>query len=62
MNRCDICKEIGIMNCKNCYLGNPCKGCEDYDEHADICISNGGCQGQDSNLPSDDVKPHMKGV
>lgn len=43
MNQCDICAEMGIMDCKMCRLGNPCLGCEDYDLENDTCKSKGGC-------------------
>lgn len=40
---CDICIELGMDNCVNCELGNPCLGCKDYDEEATTCKSEGGC-------------------
>lgn len=43
MNRCDICQEEGINDCKNCKLGNPCYGCDDYDIENDFCKSKGAC-------------------
>ncbi len=43
MSQCDICEEMGCKDCANCYLGNPCLGCEDYDREHDSCTSNGGC-------------------
>ena len=35
MNQCDICEEMGCKDCMNCYLGNPCLGCEDYDKRCE---------------------------
>ena len=43
MNQCDICEEIGCKDCMNCYLGNPCINCDDYDKQTHICKSNGAC-------------------
>ena len=43
MNQCDICEEMGCKDCMNCYLGNPCLNCEDYNRQTDTCKSNGGC-------------------
>ena len=43
MNRCDICQEEGINDCKNCKLGNPCYGCDDYDIENNSCKSKGAC-------------------
>ena len=43
MTQCEICREIGEDNCKDCYLGNPCLGCDDYYYEKDICMSNGAC-------------------
>lgn len=40
---CDICIELGMNNCINCTLGNPCLGCEDYEEDTITCKSGGGC-------------------
>ena len=40
---CEICEDMGCVDCKRCPWGNPCLGCIDYDEKADVCISNGGC-------------------
>ena len=40
---CDECENWGVDVCKLCYLGNPCLGCEDYDEEKDTCKSKGGC-------------------
>ena len=37
---CDICDE---KSCKDCYFGNPCLNCLDYDRTKDTCKSNGGC-------------------
>lgn len=43
MNVCELCHDLGIVDCKHCEFGNPCLGCDDYDEDADKCRSNGGC-------------------
>ena len=43
MNVCELCFESGQENCSRCTYGNPCLGCEDYDEQNGICTSNGGC-------------------
>lgn len=43
MFTCDYCQEVGECDCHHCYLGNPCIGCEDYDQEKDACKSNGGC-------------------
>ena len=39
-DRCEFCEET---DCRNCPLGNPCLGCEDYDEDEDDCKVNGIC-------------------
>lgn len=39
-NSCDFCID---KNCMTCPCGNPCLGCEDYDNENDTCKSNGGC-------------------
>lgn len=46
MHQCDICEEMGCKDCENCYLGNPCIGCTDYDERNHTCRSNGACGGE----------------
>lgn len=38
-----LCENIANMDCINCYLGNPCINCVDYDIKTHKCISNGGC-------------------
>lgn len=43
MNQCDVCEEVGLNDCINCYLGNPCLDCVDYDKAKHICMSDGGC-------------------
>lgn len=43
MTQCEICEEIGCNDCQNCYLGNPCIGCDDYDRETNTCKSKGGC-------------------
>ena len=43
MTQCDICEEMGINDCRLCYLGNPCIECKDYDADEDKCTSNGAC-------------------
>lgn len=48
MDMCDICEEMGLKDCMNCWIGNPCLGCLDYDEHTQKCRSNGGC-GEEEN-------------
>ena len=40
---CEICEEMGTVDCEHCCWGNPCLGCSDYDEQTDTCKSNGGC-------------------
>lgn len=40
---CDVCEEIGESDCIRCEFGNPCLGCNDYDEKKDTCKSDGGC-------------------
>lgn len=32
-----------MKDCMNCYLGNPCLGCQDYDKNTNTCTSNGAC-------------------
>jgi len=39
---CDYCLDEE-RDCIMCQLGNPCLGCEDYDQINDVCKSNGGC-------------------
>ena len=39
---CDYCPD-GEYDCMMCPLGNPCLGCEDYDQINHTCKSNGGC-------------------
>jgi len=39
---CDFCIS-DECDCIMCKLGNPCLGCEDYDQINDVCKSNGGC-------------------
>lgn len=39
---CDVCEEIGESDCMRCEFGNPCLGCNDYDEKKDTCKSDGG--------------------
>ena len=41
--QCETCEEMGYKDCINCYLGNPCLTCEDYDRQNDVCKSSGGC-------------------
>ena len=44
MNVCDVCSvEVGPGECKRCRYGNPCYGCEDYDEVNAVCLSDGAC-------------------
>lgn len=40
---CLQCIESGYSDCMICPLGNPCLGCEDYDQINHTCKSNGGC-------------------
>lgn len=40
---CYQCADLGDDDCKMCPLGNPCLGCEDYDQINHVCKSNGGC-------------------
>lgn len=40
---CDICEEMGCVDCMRCSWGNPCLGCLDYDEETNTCKSDGGC-------------------
>ena len=40
MHVCDICEE---EDCINCYNGNPCLSCTDYDTINNGCTSNGAC-------------------
>lgn len=40
---CDLCEDMGCVDCKHCVWGNPCLGCTDYDEARDICTSDGAC-------------------
>jgi len=51
MDRCDICINNNLNNCKYCDLGNPCLNCEDYDIENDKCKSNGAC-GEINNYES----------
>ena len=46
---CEICRENGLMDCKDCFSGNPCLKCDDYDYENDKCKSNGGCGNENSN-------------
>lgn len=46
MTQCEICVEMGCTDCVNCYLGNPCLNCEDYDGQNDVCKSSGGKEEQ----------------
>lgn len=39
----DICDYCPMNDCIMCELGNPCLGCEDYDQINHVCKSNGGC-------------------
>jgi len=39
---CDYCLDED-RDCIICPLGNPCLGCEDYDQINHVCKSNGGC-------------------
>lgn len=39
---CDFCIS-DERECIMCQLGNPCLGCEDYDQTNHVCKSNGGC-------------------
>jgi hypothetical protein len=41
-NICVFCMS-DERDCIMCPLGNPCLGCEDYDQINDVCKSNGGC-------------------
>lgn len=43
MNACEYCEEINGNDvlCENCHFGNPCLGCNDYQNGE--CVSNGGC-------------------
>lgn len=43
MTQCEICEEMGGNDCMRCPLGNPCLGCDDYDEEYETCMSLGGC-------------------
>ena len=43
MMQCETCEEMGYKDCVDCYLGNPCLNCEDYDRQNDVCKSSGGC-------------------
>lgn len=43
MTQCEICEEMGVNDCKYCYLGNPCLNCDDYEQEHDTCMSLGGC-------------------
>ena len=39
---CDFCMS-DERDCIMCRVGNPCLGCEDYDQINHTCKSNGGC-------------------
>lgn len=43
MTQCEMCKEVGKSDCENCYLGNPCYCCSDYDDITMKCTSEGAC-------------------
>lgn len=45
MNQCETC-ECDRKDCINCWLGNPCIGCTDYDPWNDKCESEGACGDQ----------------
>lgn len=45
MITCEFCDDIS--HCRDCSLGNPCLGCEDYDAEDDACYSDGGCGRED---------------
>lgn len=49
MNQCDVCEEVGLNDCINCYLGNQCLECVDYDKAKHICMSDGGCAEREKN-------------
>lgn len=51
MNVCDMCEEMGTVNCKHCRWGNPCLGCQDYSESTDECKSHGGCGVKETDVP-----------
>ena len=59
MDVCLKCEEMGLKDCANCTLGNPCLDCKDYDWKAKKCKSNGGC-GEVLNKAVDNVKEEMK--
>lgn len=59
MSMCDVCAEIGAVNCKHCWYGNPCFGCPDYSEATDTCESHGGCGAKrESALESAEGEKH----
>ncbi len=50
MDPCELCEEYGDQDCKHCYLGNPCIGCDDYDYVNDTCKSSGACGDPDKKV------------
>ena len=56
MGQCDICEEMGMADCENCYLGNPCLNCPGYDAKAHECMVNGECAeaGNEQKGPEND--------
>lgn len=38
----DICDYCEDKDCEDCYLGNPCIECRDYDREREVCLSDGG--------------------
>lgn len=59
MHVCDLCND---EDCINCYNGNPCLSCTDYDRINNECMSNGACSevsnqlDKRSNMTSKDEK------
>ena len=43
MDVCEICEEMGCVDCIHCTWGNPCLGCLDYDPWNNKCTSEGAC-------------------
>ena len=40
----DMRGEQDDQDCSMCALGNPCHGCNDYDQQTQTCMSDGGCE------------------
>ncbi len=53
MDISNVCDHCEMNDCMYCPLGNPCLGCEDYDEINNVCTSNGRCGEQIEELENE---------